>query len=1513
MRWYRRLVHRAITLPLSVLLSLPLGAPVLAEPPTHDMLRGLAAQMTDSDEMWWQIVKANWRVVEIGKKFNFDLLNRTNILVIESQWFDPERFDLSLPLFLHEIREYKQTFNRMPRVQLFWHDPRAKSEVEARASFILVQAKLRRLAIAEGRPAETFTVPEDAVAGYLFGDSAESLTQLAAWNASQRGLTPLASGSATPNTSQVATTPEQPSKASSLSTLARQAQSLKAAAAAGAAVAISAAMAMAPAPVQGAQMDAVRPPAISQPVQPSDSVAGTQQEPEPTEADIPRLIQDLRRLGGGSSAALALRKLGGRAVPALLKALEDPDDVLRFVATQVLGDIKDPRAIDPLASHVREDPDFFVRTQAAESLGFIGPAAAPVLLELLKLPEAPVRRAVAKALGSAGDARAITPLIRIALKDPDRDLGEVVGQSLAWIRDREAVMAAVAKLPLSEPNLPDVLVPLILNRQTRKPDPRIVNLLLRLGKRAYPRLLKEADFEISMTVPADVRREAVLVLGRMHDPQLLGPLRDLVPGERVEFVLEALRQAMEQSLQPPAVARRPLSSQEIKRLVRQASDPSAEKRIDALRRLQGQRGPLAIQAVLRGLKDRRVEVRIVAIQALAVTPSPRRVETLGSLIERDPDDQARLAAAKALTTIGTPAALRRILQAVPGVRQYLREELAKVLVTAGPAALTVIEEAVKANDAILRRFGMMALAEIQAPQAFDLLVEGLKDSELVVRIEAAKSLAARKDPRALVPLREALTREQEESVQAALREAIKQLQQPATPESPERSSDTGTKALQATAPPQQVLKLGELLAGGPTLTPIKYRGPVAGPPHPLPAYLWQALQQWVTTTDARHQLAPGVYTRLAQQLADTGEVNLAWLDASGTIQFAPDAVAAFVEAFNAAHPARASPLTVADAYAYLETHERYHQQFQADPTAVDRLLTELRATLGEAGFATLQAQFANNYGPKYRADAREFVEELLVVYLTEQQILGQAVLLLPEGATNLEQDRIALPIVVSEALDRNGRSVGRIGHDGMTRRQVLAAGAVGLATVAGAGSLYLKRLLTPRPRLPRNPTIRISAASGGSASYDAKQQALHLSTTNRLTVTMQLEGATDVNIVEFLIEGDPDALLELETDSADGFRQKGLVIAKPGTSCRISLPNAQPLTKIIVTVQVPKPGSPTQVRFARMRWFNGPSGTGQDGGVTELWQPPARAELLHHLRQPGNLLRLSYWVRRATESGMSRREIAASIPAAVIDASLFESHGVLLQPAIRQRIPSLKRLLGALPSADLQATQVIADFPEIEGISAYMDEAQAVHLRKGTQEMGVVTAGHEIAHGVHRWLLTDDERMRLREAVKQSGIDPRNYFDRLGHPRYMAIDTEDFAITYDAWLGDPVGLLAAAAGNPLIREKLGIVLKRFISISNGRAFIRAYDIRDDRVDADIATTELAIRTSWRGGTMSQEDVQRLSDDVTAWLRTRHARGQAPGTEDAPGPTGGAAPTEGGVDARMVPPTTSAGSERASAG
>ena len=136
-------------------------------------------------------------------------------------------------------------------------------------------------------------------------------------------------------------------------------------------------------------------------------------------------------------AARSLGKVGGNlAIPPLIAAMRDDRRSVRESAVQAMANLGET-AVEPLIRALI-DEDWHVRMGAAIALRIIGdPAAIDPLLPALRDENRFVRREAAKSLGRFGDERAVAPLEQ-ALLDTDAGVRAKADAALRRIREGNA-------------------------------------------------------------------------------------------------------------------------------------------------------------------------------------------------------------------------------------------------------------------------------------------------------------------------------------------------------------------------------------------------------------------------------------------------------------------------------------------------------------------------------------------------------------------------------------------------------------------------------------------------------------------------------------------------------------------------------------------------------------------------------------------------------------------------------------------------------------------------------------------------------------------------------------------------------------------------------------------------------------------------------------------------------------------------------------------------------------------
>ncbi len=404
-------------------------------------------------------------------------------------------------------------------------------------------------------------------------------------------------------------------------------------------------------------------------------------------------------------AALALgSQPRDRAIQPLIGALDDADVNVRFHAIEAIGQHAHPDALHRLCA-IAVSGDFFLAFPAIEALVRIDdPIVAPHFAALLT--DEMLSAAAADALGQIGDEDALDPLVR-ALDNPAVPVAPIVG-ALARIHARyEALFNGAAVIEegvnesISAPATDRILlelarasgetlkhvvtvlswirrddVPAPLARQLGSAEARheVIEALVRFGGPAVTLLIGQLA-----SADVDVRRAAVVALGRMGDPAATSALTDLLLDEDERPLWAAIAAALAR------IGDRAPFEALLTRLgdhdaaVRQAAigalnsigDPSTSTRIAALLhdpsplvresavRIAGYFGyPDCVNAVFARCHDADDSVRAAALELLPYFDDPRALDTLTAALA-DPVPRVRAAAAQALGSM--PGATERAL------------------------------------------------------------------------------------------------------------------------------------------------------------------------------------------------------------------------------------------------------------------------------------------------------------------------------------------------------------------------------------------------------------------------------------------------------------------------------------------------------------------------------------------------------------------------------------------------------------------------------------------------------------------------------------------------------------------------------------------------------------------------------------------------------------------------------------------------------------------------------------
>ena len=218
------------------------------------------------------------------------------------------------------------------------------------------------------------------------------------------------------------------------------------------------------------------------------------------------------------------------AVTEQIAALKDEDWAIRGEAAGLLGNFKDPRAVVPLISLLR-DQDRSVREAAIEALRSIGAPAVETVGTCLTEPDLSVQESASAILAAIADERALAPLIKV-LHSGDWIVRMHAAKALGRVRNADAV---------------ELLMPLLQDK-VKAVREEAAAALAAIGDASIPHLLKALQHEDWL-----VRLHAVESLGRSRSKRAVEPLLSVLFNDQDSAVREDAVRALGDIGDPQAI------------------------------------------------------------------------------------------------------------------------------------------------------------------------------------------------------------------------------------------------------------------------------------------------------------------------------------------------------------------------------------------------------------------------------------------------------------------------------------------------------------------------------------------------------------------------------------------------------------------------------------------------------------------------------------------------------------------------------------------------------------------------------------------------------------------------------------------------------------------------------------------------------------------------------------------------------------------------------------------------
>ncbi len=435
-----------------------------------------------------------------------------------------------------------------------------------------------------------------------------------------------------------------------------------------------------------------------------------------------RLLYLEDNAGARNSAIETLVRLGKKITPFLAEAFETPNADVRKFIIDIVGEVKDTKAL-PLLLKALKDEDDNVKASAVEHLGRMGDSSVvDALIEILKGGDLWTAFPAADALGRIGDKKAIPSLL----------------EALSVKALREPVLKGLGHL--SVPETLRHIVPFLVDssRSIQEETLKTIGTFYHKGVSAdfiYETVRRYCGPEIidrlaslAWSKKADVRVNAILLMGLLQDERALGPLLEL-------FMDESLAEDVKKALifigrsKPAALIS--LFETENEYQLRFISEVAANVA-----------SPLYYSVFEKLLVDGDGHVRALAAIGLSKIGDLRAVVPLKNLLS-DPYVDVQEAAVAALSTLREGIDVGEFISLLEDKNPVVRRNAASLLGKLGAEeSLKALAFALKDGDVSVRQAVIGALSTIRTPESTKCLIFALTDENPSIRASAALSLGS---------------------------------------------------------------------------------------------------------------------------------------------------------------------------------------------------------------------------------------------------------------------------------------------------------------------------------------------------------------------------------------------------------------------------------------------------------------------------------------------------------------------------------------------------------------------------------------------------------------------------------------------------------------------------------------------------------------------------------------------------------------------------------------------------
>ena len=444
------------------------------------------------------------------------------------------------------------------------------------------------------------------------------------------------------------------------------------------------------------------------------------------------------------AAASALSYSHLRAVPALIRALEDTEDEVRIVAAHTLGTLRAPQVIDALARVYTSDTNDTARHTALQSLTeFDYDCVIPYLLQALRDPDARIRRLAASDLDErkylseafyraweAMDGGAVDSTSATVLAEE-----EFVEDALASGQDFANVQAddTSCASPLSDGSEMDAIA-------------------------ADPMLCETVDGHFSSlcdtleSADVEAQKKAIRALEASQDERAIPFLLNAILSDNAE--ISALTYAAIGSFNQPLVnehlllrprsiaAQLPATAAPLLENLIRDDELDVEKKADLIAALCDNTAPHIGHLFLIALESESARVREAAAKAFIENPDPAALQPLMNALH-DESENVREAAVGALSEVAGNRAIAPLCELLQTEDHFMvcREIIWALGRMDDPRAADAIRECVDSENHHLRQIAMETLGRKSADDVFQTAMHDLQSTDDKARSDAIYNLS----------------------------------------------------------------------------------------------------------------------------------------------------------------------------------------------------------------------------------------------------------------------------------------------------------------------------------------------------------------------------------------------------------------------------------------------------------------------------------------------------------------------------------------------------------------------------------------------------------------------------------------------------------------------------------------------------------------------------------------------------------------------------------------------------